>query len=138
MPLSHDDRCAITDLINLHGHLCDSGELDRFGEVFTDDVVYDVSDMGGGELHGVEALAAAGLALGEGNPVGHHVTNIILEERADGLVHARSKGLGVRADGTTGSLTYEDTVVRGERGWRIGRRKLIVHRVPLNGVWRTP
>jgi len=29
MALTGEDRTAITELISLHGHLCDSGELDR-------------------------------------------------------------------------------------------------------------
>jgi hypothetical protein len=33
MALSLDDRVAVTDLINRHGHLCDNGELDRLHEL---------------------------------------------------------------------------------------------------------
>jgi SnoaL-like domain len=36
--LSEQDRIAISDLINLHGHLTDAGEPDQAGELFTDDV----------------------------------------------------------------------------------------------------
>lgn len=45
--LSIEDRLAIHELINLHGHLCDAGAFDRFEEIMTEDVVYDVSDLGG-------------------------------------------------------------------------------------------
>jgi 3-phenylpropionate/cinnamic acid dioxygenase small subunit len=133
MTLTYEDRCVITDLIAMHGHLCDSGELDRFDEVFTADVIYDVTDFGQEILRGVAACADAGRALGELNPVGHHVTNIVLSEQADGRVHARSKGIGINADGTSGSVTYEDTIVRGDQGWRISHRKVLARRVPLGG-----
>ncbi|MBP2327469.1 3-phenylpropionate/cinnamic acid dioxygenase small subunit [Kibdelosporangium banguiense] len=129
--LTSDDRTAIHDLLAMHGHLCDSGELDRFNEVFTDDVTYDITDFGQEPLHGVAACAAAGRALGEANPVGHHVTNIVLTEQADGHVHARSKGIGIRADGSCASVTYEDTVVRVAEGWRISRRTILARRRPL-------
>ncbi|HZE33074.1 MAG TPA: nuclear transport factor 2 family protein [Actinoallomurus sp.] len=43
MALSDADRTVITELISLHGHLVDEGELGRLDEVFTDDVVYDVT-----------------------------------------------------------------------------------------------
>ncbi|MEU8506565.1 hypothetical protein AB0C40_17920 [Streptomyces brevispora] len=33
----------------------------------------------------------------------------------------RSQGIGVNADGTSGNVTHEDTVVRGERGRRADR-----------------
>ncbi|MDW6059711.1 nuclear transport factor 2 family protein [Streptomyces sp. FXJ1.4098] len=133
MTLTCEDRFAVTELIAMHGHLCDSGELDRLDEVFTTDVIYDVTDFGQEVLRGVEACAEAGRALGELNPVGHHVTNIVLTEQTEGRVHARSKGIGVKADGTTGSLTYEDIVVRVDQGWRISHRKVLARRVPLGG-----
>jgi hypothetical protein len=133
MALTDVDRTVITELISLHGHLVDEGELGRLDEVFTDDVVYDVTDLGGGAIEGLVALREAALAMGEANPVGHHVTNIILSPLADGRVHARSKGIGVTADGRCGSVTYEDTIVRGDRGWRIGHRTVLARRVPLGG-----
>jgi 3-phenylpropionate/cinnamic acid dioxygenase small subunit len=133
MALSIEDRTVISELIAMHGHLCDEGELDRLDELFTDDVVYDVSDFGQEPLTGVEAIRAAAVALGEANPVGHHVTNIVLTEGDDGEVHGRSKGIGIRMDGTSGSVTYEDTFVRTGEGWRISYRKVVARRVPLGG-----
>ncbi|MFI0445412.1 nuclear transport factor 2 family protein [Actinomadura sp. 6N118] len=133
MTFTADDRTAITELISMHGHVCDSGELDRLDEVLTPDVVYDISDFGQEPLLGVAACIAAGRALGQLNPVGHHVTNVVLTEVGDSRVQARSKGLGVNADGTTASLTYEDTVLRTPHGWRISHRKIRAHRTPLGG-----
>jgi hypothetical protein len=138
LPIDAEDRAAVTELVHLHGHLFDAGELDRLDELFTDDVVYDVSDFGGGALAGVAAIRAAALALGDGNPVAHHITNVVLTELPDGAVRALSKGLGVNADGSCGSVTYDDRVVRGEHGWRISHRKVLARRVPLNGAGREP
>lgn len=131
MTLSAEDRIAITEMISMHGHLFDGGELGRLDELFTADVVYDVTDFGQEPLTGVAAVREAALALGESNPVGHHVTNIVLTEIVDGQVHARSKGIGINADGTTGSVTYEDTITRGDQGWRISYRKVLARRAPL-------
>ncbi|MFF0015480.1 nuclear transport factor 2 family protein [Streptomyces sp. NPDC005374] len=134
MTLALEDRLAVTELIALHGHLVDAGELDRMDEVFTADIVYDLSDFGQGEVVGLAALKEAALALGAGNPVAHHVTNVVLEEVSEDRVRALSKGLGVMTDGSCGSVTYEDTVVRvGTAGWRVGHRRLLARRVPLNG-----
>src|SRR5690349_1504811 len=107
MTLTLEDRLAIGELIALHGHLVDDGELDRLDELFTPDVVYDVTDFGQDPLVGLAAVREAALALGDGNPVAHHVTNVVVHETADGQVRARSKGLGIRADGTCGSVTYD-------------------------------
>ena len=123
------DRIAITDLISLHGHLVDAGE--PADTLLTPDVEYDVTDLGGGVIVGLAALQEAAEALGDDNPVGHHVTNIVLTEVGPDEVSAHSKGIGVMADGTTGSVTYEDTVVRTAAGWRISRRKVLARRRPL-------
>lgn len=99
--------------------------------MFTEDVAYDVSDYGFGILQGLTANREAALALGDRNPVGHHVTNVVLTEQGPDLVRARSKGIGIMADGTCGSVTYDDTVVRTERGWRISTRIVRARRAPL-------
>ena len=122
MTLAPGDRAEITELLARHGHLFDDGELDRLDLLFTASVRYDVTAFGGGVLQGIEAIRAATLALGDRNPVGHHVTNVVLTEQPDGSVRARSKGIGVYADGTAGSVTYEDEIVRTGDGWRIDAR----------------
>ncbi|MDT0322981.1 nuclear transport factor 2 family protein [Streptomyces millisiae] len=132
MALTAEDRVAVTDLVSLHGHLVDAGELDRLDELFTDDVTYDVTDLGGGPLRGLAAIREAALSMGELNPVAHHVTNIVLTELSADRVLARSKGLGVRSDGTVGSVTYEDTVTRTAAGWRITHRVVRARRTPLS------
>ncbi|MEE4494819.1 nuclear transport factor 2 family protein [Streptomyces sp. BE230] len=39
MALEAVDRLAVMELIALHGHLVDDGELDRLDELFTEDIV---------------------------------------------------------------------------------------------------
>ena len=128
MTLSPGGRAEITELLSRHGHLFDDGEFDRLDLLFTASVRYDVTAFGGGVLQGIEAIRAATLALGDRNPVGHHVTNVVLTEQPDGSVRARSKGIGVYADGTAGSVTYEDEIVRTDDGWRIDARTVAPRR----------
>ena len=128
MTLAPDDRAEITELLARHGHLFDDGEFDRLDLLFTASVRYDVTAFGGGVLQGIEAIRAATLALGDRNPVGHQVTNVVLTEQPDGSVRARSKGIGVYADGTAGSVTYEDEIVRTDDGWRIDARTVAPRR----------
>ena len=128
MTLAPDDRAEITELLARHGHLFDDGEFDRLDLLFTASVRYDVTAFGGGVLQGIEAIRAATLALGDRNPVGHHVTNVVLTEQPDGSVRARSKGIGIYADGTAGSVTYEDEIVRTDDGWRIDARTVAPRR----------
>lgn len=127
------DRTAITDLIHLHGHLVDGGELDRAGELFTPDVTYDVADLGFGTLSGRAALYEAALAVGDANPVGHHVTNVVITPIDGRSARASSKGIGLMADGTAGSVVYDDVVTRTPDGWRISHRTVTPRRAPLGG-----
>ncbi|MET7469992.1 nuclear transport factor 2 family protein [Micromonospora sp. NPDC005686] len=131
MTLSAEDKLAVHELIALHGHLMDAGEFDRMDELFAVDVVYDVTAFGAGELHGYEEIKQAALALGDRNPVGHHVTNVYVTEDADGTVRAVSKGIGINSDGSVGSVVYEDVVRREAAGWRIAYRKVKPRRAPL-------
>jgi hypothetical protein len=128
-----EDRLAIAELVALHGHLFDEGELDRLDELFTVDVVYDASDFGQEPMHGIDAIRSGALALGDRNPVAHHVTNIVVTPIDDDTASVRSKGLGVTHDGKTGSVTYLDTVSRTPAGWRIHHRLIQARRQPLNG-----
>lgn len=136
MALTHEDRTAVTDLISLHGHLVDSGHLDRLGELFTADVTYDLTGFGQAPLYGLAAVRDAALALGDGNPLGHHVTNVVLTEVAEGRIRALSKGIGVTTGGACGTVTYDDTVIRTEDGWRIAQRAVLAHRTPLGAGLR--
>jgi len=131
MMLTAEDRFAIADLINLHGHLTDRGDFDGLPALFAEEIRYDVSAFGGGVIVGLAAGREASLALGDGNPVAHHVTNIVLNATPDGTVHAVSKGLGVMADGSVNSVTYEDTVERQGAGWKITHRVVRPRRTPL-------
>jgi ketosteroid isomerase-like protein len=131
MELSEQDRIEISDLINLHGHLTDAGDLDRASELFTPDVTYDLDDFGVGSLHGTAVMREAALALGNANPVGHHVTNIVITRIDDHSAGVRSKGIGVMADGTAGSVAYDDIVTRQPDGWKISYRKVTARRAAL-------
>jgi SnoaL-like domain len=131
VPLLLEDRIAIAELVALHGHLMDSGELDRMDELFSADVVYDLEDFGFGALHGIDAIRAAALELGDRNPLAHHVTNVVIGDVEDDGVRVRSKGLAVNADGSSGSVVYDDVVQRDGGGWRIAYRKVKPRRVPL-------
>lgn len=129
--LPEQDRANISDLINRHGHLTDAGELGQLGELFTTDVTYDLGDFGLGSLRGTEAIRAAALAMGQANPVGHHVTNIVISRIDDRSARVQSKGIGIKADGTAGSVTYDDIVTRQPGGWKISYRKVTARRAAL-------
>jgi SnoaL-like domain len=130
--LTPEDRLMIHELVGLHGHLVDEGHFNRFSELFAHDVVYDLRDYGGVELRGIDAIVQAARALGDANPVGHHVTNVVIEEYDGYVAHVVSKGFGVRVDGSCGSVVYRDELRKDADGWRIARRRVSPRRRPLS------
>jgi hypothetical protein len=129
--LTAEDRQAISEILSLHGHIFDGGHLDRLGEIFTPEVVYDLTDAGVGTFEGIEAIRSGALKLGARNPVAHHVTNVVITSEEGDLVTARSKGLMIMADGAFASVTHLDTLRRHNGGWRISRRVVLAQSTPL-------
>lgn len=121
--LSAEDRLAIHELIGLYGLVIDEREWHRIDELFTDDVRYDMSELGLGVLQGKAAVLHLWTTREELHPVAHHATNIVVTAGGDrdtaGVV---SKGLGVGRKGRVGSVTYRDIVRRTPQGWRIASR----------------
>jgi hypothetical protein len=108
----------------------DDGDLDHLDRLFTTNIVYDLKPLGARELSGIAAIKESAIALGDNNPVAHPVTNIVVN--GDGKpVTARSKGLGVRKDGSVGSVVYDDELRLTADGWRISRRRVSGRREPL-------
>jgi hypothetical protein len=131
--LNAEDRVAIEETLSLRGHIFDGGHLYRLEEIFTPDVIYDMSPVGVETFIGIEAIRSAAQKLGEGNPIAHYVTNVVITSEEDDLATVRSKGLMLMANGTFGSVTHLDTLRRHDGGWRISRRVILPQRTPLNG-----
>lgn len=130
MSLSTVDRLAIHELISLHGHLADDRRAESLGLLLTPEASYDVTAYALGIVRGLPALIELFTSAPGEQPVGHHVTNVIVtaDPDVDGRAQVRSKGLSVMADGRAGTVVYEDDVVRTENGWRISARKVVPSR----------
>jgi ketosteroid isomerase-like protein len=124
--LHADDRWAINDTISMHGNLIDGGHLDRLEELFTPDVVYDMSAVGLGVFEGLETVRGAARQMEDRGvgPVAHHVTNVVIAAEEGDEATVESKGLMVMRDGALESVTHRDTVRRQDGGWRISRRNI--------------
>ena len=122
--LHADDRLAIAHTLSLNGHLVDGGDLDRFKEIFTTDVVYELNAAGVGSVKGLEAVrgAARGMAEAGTGPLAHHVTNVVIIGEEDGVASVESKLLllmrtvSIPAQGQATALRREDGA------WRISHR----------------
>ncbi len=120
--LQAEDRRAVSEVLSLHGFVADTGELDRLDEIFTPDVVYDMSAVGIGVFEGIETVRAAAASMGDRGPLAHHVTNVLISSDEDDVATARSKGLLLMRDGTLESVIHLDTLRRHDGRWRISHR----------------
>lgn len=125
VPLEAADILAITNLINLYGHVVDDRQWSRMGELFTDDVVFDMTSFGPDVITGLEALRTCFREL-DRHPLAHHATNILIEGEGD-EVRVVSKGISLR-HGEMGSTVYRDQLRREAGGWRIAQRVAIKRR----------
>jgi 3-phenylpropionate/cinnamic acid dioxygenase small subunit len=133
-PLPLEDVVAIHQLLGLYGHVVDSGDLDRLGEVFTQDAAFDIRAFDQGVHRGMHAIREV-FALGSPpHPPAHHTTNYFVYAD-DGEVHARSKWLTIdRSTGRVRSGDYVDTVVNTADGWRIDNREVVIRYYVGDGV----
>ncbi len=120
--LRADDRFAIGDVLSLHGYIFDADELDRIEEIFTPEVVYDMSAVGIGVFEGIETVRRAAASMGDRGPLAHHITNVLISGNEHGVATAQSKGLMLMRDGTLESVTHLDTLRRHDGQWRISHR----------------
>ena len=81
--LQAEDRWAIAEILSLHGHIFDGGDLDRLDEIFTPEIVYDMSAVGIGAFEGLEAVRSAAAGMGDRGPIAHHVTNVVIHSDED-------------------------------------------------------
>jgi hypothetical protein len=125
MTLTTQDRLAIHELVALHGHIADDRTPDLLDRLLTEDAVYDLERYGMGTVRGLPALRALFEQAPGEQPLGHHVTNIVVTGQPDGTARVRSKGLAVMASGAAGTVIYDDHVVPTPAGWRIAHRTVL-------------
>lgn len=120
------DLLAIRRLVDLYGYLIDSRMFSRMDEVFTEDVVYDVTDFGTGVQHGIAEVVEGWRTAT--HPLAHHATGVLIDEEADGSATVVTTAIGVGNGGRVGSVTYYDTAVRTPAGWRLSHRRAVLRR----------
>lgn len=113
------DRIAIHETIALHGHVADDRDWDRWDELYTDDLVLDLEDFGFGTIYGIAALRkmARDNQDDPSQPLGHHVTNIVLTAHVSDRVRARSRGWRSMRTGRAG---LSSTRTRSVGNHRVG------------------
>jgi hypothetical protein len=120
-PLGADEFTEVLFLMALYCQVFDGRRWDDLDQVFTPDFVIDYSSSGRGTFQGIPALRQHMID----NPplvLSHMFTNACAFTEKGGEVRARSTLLGPVPDGPPLTGTYDDVLVRTDRGWRISRR----------------
>ena len=123
LPLA--DRLALLDLQHLYGHVLDRGLWEQIGHVFSDDGVFDPSNVGLPAMHGLAEIREKLIPLEEaaGPERCHHSTNAIILEATGDRARILSKYICSSQTSAVAYGEYEDDVIRTADGWRVARRK---------------
>jgi 3-phenylpropionate/cinnamic acid dioxygenase small subunit len=116
--LTAADRIELHELAARYCDLLDARDWPGLATVFTEDAVFDLTDVDAGTLEGLDAIRA--FMDGTTHPLAHLITNIRVLDGEP--VRLRSRVLAIAEDRRVRSGTYVDQVVRTAEGWRIRRR----------------
>jgi ketosteroid isomerase-like protein len=113
---------AANQLANRYGHVVDNRDLDALGEIFTDDAVFDASEVGGVAYRGLPAIREF-FSRSDIHPPAHHTTNVYVHER-DGRIRVSSKYIVGPLEGLARTGVYEDVLRQQDGTWLICERKV--------------
>ncbi len=121
------DRLELHELPGRYGDAIDDRDWDRLHDIFTDDAVFDLTDLGAPRLEGIEAIKAF-MDTEAQHPRTHTMTNIYVDEVIDDdgitTVVLRFRILALLPEGRMGTASYTDEVVRTPDGWRVKDRMI--------------
>jgi 3-phenylpropionate/cinnamic acid dioxygenase small subunit len=139
MSAGGNDDAEIRNVLARIAQLADSGDLDEYVTLFTDDAVWAMPDnpslgMPASEKRGITEIRAgaeerrAGGVQGPGTNTRHVLTTTAVDvERADRAT-ARSYFMFFGDTASQPTLRnmgqYDDVFVRGERGWQLAHRTI--------------
>ncbi len=131
----------IRTLLARIAQLADTGDLEEYLTLFTEDAVWGMPDnpavgmtanekKGHAEiLAGAQERRASGLQ-GPGTESRHVLTTIAIDVESEERATARSYFMFFGSTSTTPTLRtmgqYDDVLVKGERGWQLARRRITV------------
>jgi hypothetical protein len=124
------DRLELHELPGRYGDAIDDRAWDRLGDIFTEDAVFDLTDLGGPRCEGLAAIKEF-MDSFDGHPKTHLMTNVYVDEHSDGA-ELRFRIVAMLSGGTMASASYYDDVVKTASGWRVVRRVVTRRRRSAN------
>jgi len=122
------DRLDLHELPGRYGDAIDDRDWDRLDDIFTNDAIFDLTDLGAPRLQGLTAIKQFMDAEAE-HPRTHLMTNIYVDETPDG-VQVRFRIIALVGGGKVGTASYYDDVIKTSAGWRVTNRVITRRRRP--------
>ncbi len=126
MTITLADRLELHELPGRYGDAIDDRDWGRLSRIFTDDAVFDLTDLGVPLLEGLPAIERFMDEDAE-HPKTHMMTNIYVDEDDSG-VQLYFRIVALRSKGLTGTASYYDDVVKTPAGWRVQHRVVTLRR----------
>jgi len=127
-PISVADRIELHELPGRYGDAIDDRDWDGLDRIFTEDAVFDLTDLGIPLLEGLPEIKRF-MAEDAQHPKTHTMTNIYVDDTADG-VKLNFRIIALQPKGLTGTASYYDRVVKTSAGWRVAHRVVTLRRRP--------
>ena len=122
------DRLELHELPGRYGDAIDDRNWEGLHQIFTDDAVFDLTDLGAPRLEGIEEIKRF-MDEDAQHPRTHTMTNIYVDDTPDGVkLHFRI--LALLPEGKVGTASYYDDVVKTDDGWRVKHRVITLRRRP--------
>ncbi len=134
MSISLEDRVELHELPGRYGDAIDDRNWPGLDRIFTDDAVFDLTDLGVPLLEGLPEIKRF-MDEDAQHPKTHTMTNIYVDETVDGaglaVVKLNFRIVALQKGGLTGTASYYDDVVKTDVGWRVKHRVTTLRRRPL-------
>jgi hypothetical protein len=123
------DRLEIAELVNSYALHIDLFQIDEWVDLFTEDAYFDEREFDTGLHVGRDAIRAYGESLAESvQHAAHLMSNLVIRDltatSARGIVFALVEALMKTGSRQRWQVRYEDTYVKIDGSWKIGRRVL--------------
>jgi hypothetical protein len=125
------DRIELHELPGRYGDAIDDRDWERLGTIFTEDAVFDITDLGEPRLEGLAEIRRY-MDEDAKHPRTHLMTNIYVDETPDG-VRLYFRIVALLPERVVGTASYYDDVVKTPAGWRVQHRVITLRRRPTAG-----
>lgn len=134
MAISIEDRLELHELPGRYGDAIDDRNWPGLDRIFTDDAVFDLTDLGAPRLEGLDEIKRF-MDEDAKHPKTHTMTNIYVDEVVDDdgvpAVKLNFRIVALQKGGLAGTASYYDDVVKTEAGWRVKHRVTTLRRRPI-------